>query len=126
MGRKLMRVPTDFNWPIGMIWKGYLNPYCGIKCKACDGSGYNPETRKIDNEWYAFDNQKTGSVINRYGRPVTYNQNAHCYNLTQVEVDALIAGNRLMDLTRDGHVPTVDEVNDWAKKDPIGHDAINR
>jgi hypothetical protein len=125
MGRKLMRVPMDFNWPLNMIWKGYLNPYCGVKCKSCDGTGYNPETKKIDEEWYAFDNNELTSVIDRYGRSSRYNRNAHCYNITQVEIDALIEKNRLMDLTKNGHIPTVEEVNDWAKKDPTGHDSIN-
>jgi hypothetical protein len=126
MGRKLMRVPIDFNWPLGMVWKGYLNPYCGVKCKACDGTGHNPETKKIDEEWYAFDNQELISVTDCYGRSSRYNRNAHCYNITQVEVDALLAEDRLRELTKNGHIPTVEEVNDWAKKDPAGHDAINR
>ena len=27
MGRKLMRVPLDFAWPLKKVWKGYINPY---------------------------------------------------------------------------------------------------
>jgi hypothetical protein len=26
MGRQLHRVPLDFGWPVGKVWKGYLNP----------------------------------------------------------------------------------------------------
>jgi hypothetical protein len=116
----------DFNWPLGMIWKGYFNPYAGVKCKACGGGGYNPETKRISDEWYAFDNPDMISIADCYGRPSRYNRNAHCYNITQIEVNALLEKDRLRELTKNGYVPTVDEVNDWAKKSSIGHDAINQ
>jgi len=32
MGRKLMRVPMDFDWPLGKIWKGYENPHYQTDC----------------------------------------------------------------------------------------------
>jgi hypothetical protein len=37
MGRELKRVALDFNWPIGEIWHGYLNPYSTRKreCPLC-------------------------------------------------------------------------------------------
>lgn len=38
MGRKLMRVALDFDWPINKRWKGYINPHYE-KCKLCDGYG---------------------------------------------------------------------------------------
>jgi hypothetical protein len=38
MGRELKRVPLDFDWPIGKVWEGYLNPH-SRKCPDCtDGS----------------------------------------------------------------------------------------
>jgi hypothetical protein len=116
----------DFEWPLNMIWKGYLNPYQGVDCKACDGTGYNPATRKISDEWYASDDQDRIPVTDYYNRERWLNRNAHCYNITQAEVNALLAENRLWELTRNGQVPTVEEVNEWAKKDPLGHDALNR
>jgi hypothetical protein len=27
MGRELRRVPLDFDWPVGQIWKGFVNPH---------------------------------------------------------------------------------------------------
>jgi hypothetical protein len=39
MGRELKRVPLDFNWPLGDIWKGYLNPFYK-KCPKCH-DGYS-------------------------------------------------------------------------------------
>lgn len=38
MGRKIKRVPLDFDWPIGKVWDGFLNPFYK-KCPHCD-AGY--------------------------------------------------------------------------------------
>lgn len=38
MGRTLKRVPLDFDWPIGEVWRGYINPHYE-ECTACLGSG---------------------------------------------------------------------------------------
>jgi hypothetical protein len=111
MGRELRRVPLDFNWPIGQIWKGYWSPFQGMKCKTCDGSGYSPEAKKYQDDWYALNHADYRELPNKR----RYNENAHCNHLTRLEVDALLAENRLMELTCDGHVPSVEEVNEWAK-----------
>jgi hypothetical protein len=124
MGRKLMRVPMGFNWPLGKIWKGYINPYCGKECPTCGGHGQNEATHKIDEEWYSFDNPNYIWLDSKHTR--RYNDNAHCYHLTQTEVDALLAHNRLWDLKEKlGRNPTVDEVNKWAIHS-LGHDGINQ
>lgn|SRR3990167_6789817 len=34
MGRKLIRVPLDFDWPLNKTWEGYLNPHFR-KCPDC-------------------------------------------------------------------------------------------
>jgi hypothetical protein len=66
MGRKLYRVPLDFDWPINKIWKGYENPHYKERsdCSACDGSGYGPEAKRFADQWYgnaAFDPVEYGS-----------------------------------------------------------------
>lgn len=84
-----------------------------IECEACDRSGYNPETKKISDDWYDFEG--TGRKW--------------CSKITQDEVQALIDHNRLFDLTHGkekGYVPTAEEVNSWANGRGFGHDAINR
>jgi hypothetical protein len=125
MGRTLKRVPMDFNWPLNNIWDGYLNPYHGRQCPTCKGSGQNAATHLIEEEWYALNNRK--DIWLDGNRTRSYNDNAHCYHLTKVEVDALLARNRLSDLRKKlGRDPTVEEVNDWAIHDPMGHDEINR
>jgi len=40
MGRELRRVPLDFDWPLGKVWGGYINPYYQ-KCPDCE-NGYSP------------------------------------------------------------------------------------
>jgi hypothetical protein len=113
----------DFDYPLKQVWKGYVNPYSSITCRSCGGSGQNEATRQIDKEWYALDNRDDVNLPN--GRH--YNNNAHCYHLTQLEVDALITGDRLYSLKKQlGKNPTVAEVNHWARTDTMGHDGINK
>jgi len=120
--RTLKRVSLDFQWPLGEAWKGYLNPYPGPeKCSACDGTGYNPETNRIADTFYDFED--TGE--------------RWCDHITQEEVQALVDDGRLRVFThyRDPekgwvkkdppYIPTADEVNNWNQR-AFGHDAINR
>jgi hypothetical protein len=93
-----------------------------MKCKTCEGSGYGPEARKYQDDWYASGKPSYKELPN--GRQ--YNENAHCYHLTGLEVNALLAENRLKDLTRGGHIPTVEEVNEWARTNVFGHDSLNQ
>jgi hypothetical protein len=133
MGRTLRRVPLDFDWPIHERWYGYISPYQGAKCLPCGGTGLNPATRKIEEGWYSFDDQEW--VVLDGGR--RYNAKAWQHDLTQDEVDALVAANRLRDLTHvwdgpRGYVPreppvhlTPAIVREW-NLSSMGHDAVNR
>lgn len=80
------------------------------KCPFCLGGGYHIESREVVNGFYAHMNDKRESWADK---------------LTQDEVNALVGEGRLRDLTREGHHPTAEEVNDWHRKG-MGHDAINR
>lgn len=50
----------DFEWPQGVVWMGYLNPYHGCECPWCydddkGGSyGYTKEAREYEKMWYGF------------------------------------------------------------------------
>jgi hypothetical protein len=137
MGRELKRVALDFDWPLHMPWKGYMNPYGSQTCRACDGSGLNPATKRIYDAWY---NNGKNPELTRW-----------CHNITQDEVQALIDAGRLMDFTHrprtkdqeeqlkaqaeaggssywlkggNGYVPTAAEVNEWSRNG-LGHDAVN-
>ena len=121
MSREVKRVPLDFDWPLKMEWKGYKNPYISQLCTICDGSGLNPETKQISDDWYAFDDRRR-----RWSD-----------NITQDEVDALIEHGRLYDFTSEfvpgegwkdidpPPVVTAEIVNEWSKNG-LGHDAINQ
>lgn len=112
MGREIKRVALDFDYPInGMIWKGYANPYQGLECSACDGSGESPELKDLSDNWHAFKDKSR--------------QWKH--SITQDEVQALIDNGRLSELTNGGtHIPTAREVNKWSSLSVMGHDAINK
>jgi len=105
MGREVKRVPLDFNYPMNMVWKGYINPYRSIECKPCGGSGSGPNYKQLSDDWYGFD------------RP----SKQWCYDITQDEVQKLFDEGRLTDFKL---VPTAAEVNEWAHKG-MGHDSIN-
>jgi len=124
MGRDVKRVSLNFDWPLEKIWDGYLNPYHNDSrnCPFCEGSGENPETKQLADDWY--DSKNTGR------RWVD--------TITQDEVDALVAGGRLMGFTHrwtkeNGWQPkeppchpTAEQVNTWSASRGMGHDAINR
>jgi hypothetical protein len=121
MGRTLKRVPLDFSWPIRATWRGYCNPYSPTECRACGGSGYNPATRAIADDFYDF--ARTGRQW--------------CDKITQDEVAALIAEGRLHDFTHRFEpgkgwvkiepepVVSANAVNEWSRGG-MGHDALNR
>lgn len=125
MSREVKRVPMWFRAKLSEVWIGYRNPwrhYAG-PCE-CDGTGQNPATKQIGDEWY----DHGGDGSKRW-----------CYAITQDEVDALVEAGRLHDLTStftpgSGWAkdpakphPTAEQVNAWAQSERIfGHDAINR
>lgn len=74
-------------------------------CAACDGTGYNPATRQIKEDYYDFDGRGTRWVN----------------KITQDEVDLLWEDHRLRDFKEK---PTAEQVNEWSKRG-MGHDSIN-
>lgn len=114
MGTQLKRVRLDFDWPIGKIWKGYINPYNSRECKSCGRTGYNAATKKIHDAWHDWK-----------------------YQLTEIETKALLKAERLMMLTHipgEGgwkvkepqYIPTAEEVNQWYRAYSLGHDIVNQ
>lgn len=80
------------------------------KCEPCDGSGHNPATKRIADDFY--------------------NHSSHSGNgwndaITQDEVAALWEQGRLKFDFKDG-LPSAERVNQWQRGRGIGHDAINR
>ncbi len=108
MGRIVKRVPLNFEWLLSLTWKGFLNPYNPTHCKICDGSGYNPETKLLSDQWYTH--------LRSDGK------NGWMYHLEQEDVKVLFDEGRLWDFKK---LPTAEEVNVWSKKG-MGHGGINR
>lgn len=132
MSRNLKRVPLNFDWPAGVVWKGYISPYRPVDCHECSGRGYSKEALELEDRWFSW-----GENLQ--------------YSLTQEDIQALVDANRLWDFTRvpindeqreivkkkvasgenswlpfnNGRIPSAQEVNEWAKNG-FGHDAVNR
>jgi hypothetical protein len=53
MGRKIRRVPADFNWPIGEVWQGFLSPdrFTEDPCPDCE-NGYSHRAQYLHGLWY--------------------------------------------------------------------------
>lgn len=68
MGREVKRVAADFNWPLGKVWSGFLNPHydsAQIECASCEGSGSSPRSEYLKDQWYGnepFDPASKGSA----------------------------------------------------------------
>ena len=44
----IKRVPLDFDWPVGYVWHGYVNPWPGpIGCEYCCETGLNDISLKL-------------------------------------------------------------------------------
>jgi hypothetical protein len=54
MGRQVMRVPLDFDWPHDKVWKGYISPYdrLWMECPECNASGFSTEYQQLHKFWY--------------------------------------------------------------------------
>ena len=124
MGRELKRVPLDFKWPMEMVWKGYVNPYRSVQCKACEGSGYSEKAMEYKNNWYGIGSNNWKP--NPYHAGWRYRPDSRKYNLTQLEVDALVKHGRISELCKDGHHPTPEDVREFLLRDSMGLDGISK
>lgn len=129
MGRKLYRVPLDFNYPLDKVWEGYINPYWqqSTKCAACGGSALNPASRLISETFYAHDQrvikeilatiepslEVLGLVSAMRAKPSDWLP--WCDKITQDEVEELVKHHRLMDWT---HTCNAVPGEGWKPKDP--------
>jgi hypothetical protein len=114
MGRKLYRVPLDFNWPRDKVWEGYLNPNWdqSTKCTACGGSALNPASRLISETFYAHDPHVIKAILDKDIEPAPENFGLISAmrakpqdwlpwhdKITQDEVEELVKHHRLHDWT---------------------------
>ncbi|MDO8584174.1 MAG: hypothetical protein Q7R83_03285 [bacterium] len=110
--RDLKRVAKDFSWPLKTLWKGYVNPIPGHRtCKSCEGTGLNPATRALgdefydlaglDSRWrYVYGTNPQGQPASRPPWKIVGDCRRWCGQITQDEVEALVRSGRLWSLTR--------------------------
>lgn len=120
MGRTMKRVPMDFDWPLGRVWKGFLNPYEGCDCPWCydegrRGSyGYTKEAQEYEKLWYG---QYCGEYVPHPYRPgERYCPSKKPYTLERWEYDFIVSNDRLRkDLFEcdPKDVPPFEELTEW-------------
>lgn len=100
MGREMKRVPMDFDWPLGRVWKGFLNPYRGCDCPWCyeeEGRaslGFTKEYREYKKKWYGF--MLGGHYLpNPYYEGRQYCPEAKPYKLEEWEYNFIVGNERL-------------------------------
>lgn len=151
MGREVKRVPLDFDWPIKTVWKGFMmdREISSIACTACDQSGLSPLAKQLSNDWYDSDNfgvtwtyaygiDPDGNPAERPPWRIIGTTKRWQYDLTQDEVEHLIAEGRLSGYTQQwingqgwvdkpgAVMPTAAQVNRDMLYSAMGHDAINQ
>lgn len=121
MGRKLVRVPLNFNHPLNKVWDGYLNPHHEKRqaCAACAGDGGSPAYRLLHALWYRHLHSDARRMLGESSFPAPLIRFALAvldnaaferggngthggwgFHLDQGDVDALVKANRLWDFTR--------------------------
>ena len=120
MGRTMKRVPMDFDWPLGRVWKGFLNPYEGCDCPWCydegrrSSYGYTKEAREYEKLWYG---QYCGEYVPHPYRPgERYCPSKRPYTLERWEYDFIVSNDRLRkDLFEcdPKDVPPFEELTEW-------------
>ncbi len=165
MGREVKRVNIKFKWELNKVWPGYKNPLYGMysyKCKSCK-NGYSKHADALYDKWYGnapfspsesnsipykpsdtviqdrakrnYPNDSPRFVEAEAARLANLFNSAWCYHLSQEDVDALVAADRLYSLTHtftpgegwkpsNKPKPTVREVNEWSLTG-MGHDSTN-
>jgi hypothetical protein len=122
--RKLKRVPLNFDWPLNTVWRGYINPFPSApQCTQCKGEGTNWATRKIAEEFYDHDGfgdrwrydygfAPDGTPATRPPWRIVGDCKAWHNDITPDEVAALVARNRLRELTHTRN----SETGEWQPK----------
>lgn len=116
----MKRVPMDFDWPLGRIWKGFLNPYEGCDCPWCydegrrSSYGYTKEAQEYEKLWYG---QYCGEYVPHPYRPdERYCPSKKPYTLERWEYDFIVSNDRLRkDLfeCEPKDVPPFEELTEW-------------
>ena len=121
MGRTMKRVPMDFDWPVGRVWKGFLNPYHGCDCPWCydeeqRGSyGFTKEYREYEKTWYGH---YCGPYIqNPYNPDFRYCPSSKPYAMERWEYDFIVGHDgrlrKQLFKCEKADVPPYEELKEW-------------
>lgn len=124
MGRTMKRVPMDFDWPLGRVWKGYLNPYKGCECPWCydedhHGSyGYTKEAREYEKTWYGFQ-EGARWLPHPYKPGQRYCPDCKEYSMERWEYDFIVNHDgrlrkQFFCCEKKEDVPPYEELTEWA------------
>ena len=116
----MKRVPMDFDWPLGRVWKGFLNPYEGCECPWCydeerrNSYGTTKEAREYEKLWYG---QYCGEYVPHPYRPGEhYCPSKKPYTLERWEYDFIVNNDRLRKELFEcdpKDVPPFEELTEW-------------
>lgn len=140
----------EYNELVNFYFQVYRKSH---ECPHCEGRGLNQATKKLTEDWYAFDKDEYIYISGNR----RYNNAAWSNHITDLEVEALVKGGRLSDLMDKWYsfdedtdkwtylkkeeekprsewewvecekpvMPTAEAVNEW-NRNGFGHDAINQ
>lgn len=95
MGREVKRVPLDFDWPVGKVWAGFLNPHYE-KCPTCDGSGTTTAYARVtDLIWFIMisaDDTRRGKCHPRLQESPLYNTRGLVVSKDILQLTTALAG----------------------------------
>lgn len=112
MGREVMRVPLDFEWPLSKVWKGYTHPekFREDNCPDCE-LGITRRAQRLYNKFYGnapFDPAETGST------PVTRDHPA-----IRARAERNVSQDQAFYLRHHGYYGTVAELHEELGEDPV-------
>ena len=123
MGRTMKKVPMDFDWPLGRIWKGYVNPYHGVDCPWCfdkrteRSHGFSKEAWEYYKTWYGHLMGKP-FVTNPYKPDTRYCPQAKPYTMERWEYDFIVSHKerlceQFFGTCDESRIPFFENLNDW-------------
>lgn len=117
----MKRVPMDFDWPKGRVWKGFLNPYDGCKCPWCydedqrSSYGSTREAREYEKTWYGM--YSGHYVPHPYQPGRSYCPEAKPYAMERWEYDFIVADDERLRKQLFGcdkaDVPPYEDLKEW-------------
>lgn len=125
MGRLLKRVPLDFDWPIGHVWKGYINPYASVDCPYCYDeenerpTGYTREAWEYYKTFYGHLMEGAYYITHPYDKDRRYCPQAKPYTFERWEYEfSLTEPNINRQLYEGDEPPAYEDLKEYFLRKP--------